>query len=64
MIELKNKLHELIDSTNDTIFLENIYNALKHNADLNKRDTLDDRSSEHSSEPNEAKASYQRGGNQ
>ncbi len=33
MNELKKKLHALIDSTNDNVFLENIYNVLQHHSD-------------------------------
>ncbi len=61
MNELKNKLHELIDSSNDNIFLENIYRALQHQAGLTKRDILDDLSSEQRSQVNESIAQYRRG---
>ncbi|MDQ3108455.1 MAG: hypothetical protein M3R17_01050 [Bacteroidota bacterium] len=61
MNELKSKLHELIDSTNDTIFLENIYRAMQHQVGINKRDILDDLSGEQLSQLNESIAQYRRG---
>lgn len=42
MKNIKSKLHELIDSSNDNIFLENIYNAMRQHARLQKRDIPDD----------------------
>ncbi len=63
MSDLKNKLHELIDSSNDTIFLENIYRAMQHQVGLNKRDILDDLSGPQLSELNESIAKYGRGDN-
>jgi hypothetical protein len=63
MSELKDKLHELIDSTNDNIFLENIYRAFQQHARLIKRDGLDDLSSEQLSQLNETRAQYLRGDN-
>jgi hypothetical protein len=56
MNELKSKLHELIDSSNDDIFLENIYRAFQQQARLNKRNGLEDSSSE----LNESRAKYHR----
>jgi hypothetical protein len=60
MSDLKNKLHELIDSTNDTIFLENIYRAFQQQIRLTKRNGPDDLSSEELSELNESRAKYHR----
>jgi uncharacterized protein YbgA (DUF1722 family) len=61
MDELKSKLHELIDSSNNTIFLENIYRAMQHQVEVNKRDILDDLSSEQLYQLNESIAQYRRG---
>ena len=58
MDELKNKLHELIDSSNDNIFLENIYRAMQHQNRLMKRDGLSDLSSEQLSHLNEPVVPY------
>ncbi len=63
MSELKSKLHELIDSTNDTVFLENIYRAMKHQVGMDKRDILDDISGEQLSQLNESIAQYRRKNN-
>jgi hypothetical protein len=60
MNELKNKLHELIDSSNDTIFLENIYRAFEQQIRLSKRNGLDNLSSEELSELNESRVPYYR----
>ena len=61
MNELKNKLHELIDSSNDNILLENFYRALQYQAGLTKRDILDDLSPEQRAQVNESIAQYRRG---
>lgn len=61
MSDLKNKLHELIDNSNDTIFLENIYRAMQHQVGMDKRDILDDLSGEQLSQLNESIAQYRRG---
>lgn len=61
MSELKNKLHDLIDGTNDTILLENIYNALRHQVERNKNDILDDLSAEQLFQLNESISEYRRG---
>lgn len=63
MDELKSKLHELINSSNDAIFLENIYRAMQHQAEVNKRDILDDLSGEQLSELNEPRVQYRRENN-
>lgn len=63
MNDLKSKLHELIDSSTDTIFLENIYRAMQHQVGMNKRDILDDLSSQQLSELNESIVKYGRGDN-
>jgi predicted transcriptional regulator len=62
MDELKSKLHELIDNTNDTIFLENIYRAMQQQSRLMKRNGLNDLSSEQLSQLNEPVVTY-RGSN-
>jgi hypothetical protein len=63
MSELKSKLHELIDNTNDTIFLENIYRALQQHARLTKRNGPDELTSEELYQLNEASPQYYRGNN-
>jgi predicted lipase len=61
MNDLKSKLHELIEKTNDNILLENIYQAMRHQVDVNKRDILDDLSPEQLSQLNESIAEYRSG---
>lgn len=61
MSELKNKLHELIDSSNDNIFLENIYNALRHRVESEPKDFLDELSPAQLNSLHEANAQYERG---
>lgn len=61
MSELKTKLHELIDGTNDTILLENIYNALKQQVENSPNDFLDELSPKQLNELHEAEAQYERG---
>jgi hypothetical protein len=61
MSDLKTKLHELIDNSNDNILLENIYRAMLHQVDMNKRDILDDLSSDQLSQLNESIAEYRSG---
>lgn len=59
--DLKSKLHELIDSSNDNIFLENIYNALRHHVEAKPKDFLDELSPAQLSSLHEANAQYERG---
>ena len=61
MNDLKSKLHELIDGTTDTILLENIYNALKQQAENKPKDFLDELSPGQLAELNESIAQYERG---
>lgn len=60
MEELKRKLHDLIDSSNDAIFLENIYRAFQQQARVVKRNGIDDSSTENLSELHESRAQYHR----
>lgn len=61
MSELKSRLHELIEKSNDNILLENIYQAMRHQVDLSKRDILDDLSPEQLLQLNESIAEYRSG---
>ena len=58
MDDLKNKLHGLIDSSNDPVFLENIYNAMRQHAGMQKRDIYNHLSGEQLSQLNESMAEY------
>jgi hypothetical protein len=61
MTDLKNKLHELIDSTSDNVLLENIYLALRQRIEPGQRDILDDLSPEQFGLLQESIAQYKRG---
>jgi hypothetical protein len=61
MSELKSKLHELIDGTNDNILLENIYNALRQQVENKPKDFLDELSADQLNELHEANAQYESG---
>ena len=61
MTDLKNKLHELIDSTSDNVLLENIYLALRQRIEPGPRDILDDLSPEQFNLLQESISQYKRG---
>jgi hypothetical protein len=63
MEDIKRKLHELVDNSTDLIFLENIYNAMRQQARVQKKNATYELSDEELSQLNESQAEYRRGGN-
>jgi hypothetical protein len=61
MSDLKTKLHELIDNSNDNILLENIYRAMRSLVDNKEADFLDELNPDQLNELHEANAQYERG---
>lgn len=61
MSDLKNKLHELIDSTSDNVLLENIYLALRQQVSQTPKDFLDELTPGQLNALHESNAQYERG---
>jgi hypothetical protein len=60
-MNIKEKLHLLIDQTNDPTLLENILQVLDVHAETSPRDILDDLSASDLQSLNESIAQYRRG---
>jgi hypothetical protein len=60
-VNIKEKLHLLIDQTNDPTLLENILQVLDVHAETSPRDILDDLSASDLQSLNESIAQYRRG---
>ena len=61
MTTLKDKLHLLINSSNDPIVLENIYQYLSNSLEKQKTDILDELSPSDMNALNESLSEYKRG---
>lgn len=61
MSDIKVKLHELIDGTNDDAVLENLYGYLKSHTEQRRKDILDELSEEDRLLLHDSMAEYRRG---